>query len=402
MTAVKNTPAPLLEREAIEKQIKPLSKNPFLAFFQRIARGWLKKWYGFSDKRPGLARVLYMAFFFIIFSQAVTVLQGVLFGVLPQAFVPLNYNGWIFPNGAYLGTALMDIPVYAYNAAGNAIRVGYIQDYVRQYFAILGSPVVYRYSIASGAVVRGAAISSGLAYFLAIAIAIFIAQVINFPLQRNITFRSKGNPAYQAMWYLIGWMLIQPLVFGIGSLWRALVAIQLGAAWPPFAVLLLDLIVTGGVSMIIFFFIFKIIFPDRNAVAKRTKAKLDAAKAKGVTGKRLEKLEVKARDAEIRARQAEIEKTARKSKSQASAKAMAYFAAEKRFEKSDASLKAAQGSSGSKLANAQLNYATAKQGLEEKHQSVSDFAQARVKAEAELETMTTEFNAYKAELGLKK
>ena len=48
----------------------------------------------------------------------------------------------------------------------------------------------------------------GWGYFIAFEIAVFTAQCINFPLQRNITYRSHGNPWFQAMWYFIGWVLV--------------------------------------------------------------------------------------------------------------------------------------------------------------------------------------------------
>ena len=46
---------------------------------------------------------------------------------------------------------------------------------------------------ARGAVIIG----GGLGYFISYEVGSFLAQCINFPLQRNITFKSKGNPVYQ-------------------------------------------------------------------------------------------------------------------------------------------------------------------------------------------------------------
>ena len=53
-------------------------------------------------------------------------------------------------------------------------------------------------------------IGGGLGYFISYEVGSFLAQCINFPLQRNITFKSKGNPVYQAMWYFIAWVVILP------------------------------------------------------------------------------------------------------------------------------------------------------------------------------------------------
>ena len=68
MVKAKQIDAPLLEREQIQAQVKPLSNNGFKRFFQKIGRGWLTAWYGFSDRRPGFSKLLYTAFFFIAFS----------------------------------------------------------------------------------------------------------------------------------------------------------------------------------------------------------------------------------------------------------------------------------------------------------------------------------------------
>ena len=45
-------------------------------------------------------------------------------------------------------------------------------------------------------------------YFAAFAITLFLAQCVNFPMQRNITFKSKGNIWYQILWYVIAFVLI--------------------------------------------------------------------------------------------------------------------------------------------------------------------------------------------------
>lgn len=68
---------------------------------------------------------------------------------------------------------------------------------------------------ASGAVMIG----GGLGYFISYETGSFVAQCINFPLQRNITFKSHGNPWYQAMWYFIAWIAISLICNGFNNLW---------------------------------------------------------------------------------------------------------------------------------------------------------------------------------------
>ena len=110
---------------------------------------------------------------------------------------------------------------------------------------------------ASGAVLIG----GGLGYFISYETGSFVAQCINFPLQRNITFKSHGNPVYQAMWYFIAWILISLICNGFNNL-----SMPIASAWVPPAIYnILVTFVTGGVSMVIFFFVFKIIFPEGEA-----------------------------------------------------------------------------------------------------------------------------------------
>ena len=107
---------------------------------------------------------------------------------------------------------------------------------------------------ASGTVLIG----GGLGYFISYEAGSFLAQCINFPLQRNITFRSKGNPFYQAFWYLIAWIFISLICNGFNNLWMPIASAYVS----PAVYNILVTMITGGVSMIIFFFAFKIIFPE--------------------------------------------------------------------------------------------------------------------------------------------
>ena len=62
----------------------------------------------------------------------------------------------------------------------------------------------------------------GLPYFCAYMVAMVIGECINFPIQRNLVFRSKGNLAKQIGWYLLAFCLITCIVNSInciGWLW---------------------------------------------------------------------------------------------------------------------------------------------------------------------------------------
>ena len=65
-------------------------------------------------------------------------------------------------------------------------------------------------------------IGGGLGYFLSYEIRSFVAQCVNFPLQRNVTFKSHGNVAYQILWYFIAWVLISLFCNAINGLWLPL------------------------------------------------------------------------------------------------------------------------------------------------------------------------------------
>lgn len=107
---------------------------------------------------------------------------------------------------------------------------------------------------ATGAVLIG----GGLGYFISYEVGSFLAQCINFPLQRNITFKSKGNPVWQALWYFIAWVVISLICNGFNNLWMPIAAAYVS----PAVYNILVTFITGGVSMMIFFFVFKIIFPE--------------------------------------------------------------------------------------------------------------------------------------------
>lgn len=61
----------------------------------------------------------------------------------------------------------------------------------------------------------------GLPYFCAYMIAMVVGECINFPIQRNFVFRSKGKVWYQAFWYLIAFCIVACIVNSINCIWVA-------------------------------------------------------------------------------------------------------------------------------------------------------------------------------------
>lgn len=191
--------------------------------------GWWKgKWKAFETRHGKLAKWLYQIFYFFVFSMGVTIFQYLVFTFMPRM----------------LGTGL----------AGTEFM------WPKKDMHILG--VDFTWSLLGYNVLRDTAgnvvIGGGLGYFISYETGSFLAQCINFPLQRNITFKSHGNPAWQAMWYFISWVAISLVCNGLNNLWMPIAS----AYVPPSVYNVLVTFITGGVSMAIFFFVFKIIFPE--------------------------------------------------------------------------------------------------------------------------------------------
>lgn len=189
---------------------------------------WMKGWRRFETGHPKLAKWIYQIFYFFVFSMGVTVFQYLVFTFLPHIL------------GEGLAGKEFMWPQVPLDILG-----------VEFTWSLLGYNVLRD---ASGAVLIG----GGLGYFISYEAGSFLAQCINFPLQRNITFKSKGNPVWQAFWYFIAWIVISLICNGFNNLWMPVAARYVA----PAVYNLLVTFITGGVSMVIFFFVFKIIFPE--------------------------------------------------------------------------------------------------------------------------------------------
>ena len=189
----------------------------------------LKKfWTGFESSHPKIAKWLYQIFYFVVFSMGVTIFQYLVFTFMPGILgIGLAGTRFMWPQ--------VDMNLFG----------------VKFTWSLLGYEVLRD---ASGAVVIG----GGLGYFISYETGSFLAQCINFPLQRNITFKSHGNLVYQAVWYFIAWIVISLICNGVNNLWMPIAAVYVA----PAVYNILVTFITGGVSMVIFFFVFKIIFPE--------------------------------------------------------------------------------------------------------------------------------------------
>ena len=62
----------------------------------------------------------------------------------------------------------------------------------------------YMFDYPAGSILSGG--GGGLAYFLAVEITLFLAQVLNFTLQRNVTFQSDVPVLKAAFWYFMAYI----------------------------------------------------------------------------------------------------------------------------------------------------------------------------------------------------
>ena len=181
-----------------------------------------------AEKHPKAAKWLREGGLFFLFSNLVTVIQYIIYAFLPNLLgLELAGMAWSWP--------AVPLRLLGIDFTWNAIGYDVLYD-------------------AAGNVVIG----GGVGYLIAMLAGSFLAPVINFPLQRNITFRSKGNVWYQMLWYFLAWVVITLVVNSINCVWLA-VASQLLPGW------LYNIgttVLMGGISMVVFFFVFKIIFPE--------------------------------------------------------------------------------------------------------------------------------------------
>ena len=104
----------------------------------------------------------------------------------------------------------------------------------------------------------------GLPYFCAYMVAMFVGEVINFFIQRSWVFRSHGNILYQGMWYLLAFIVVTFVVNSINCVWVAVA----GHFVPSWLYSIGTTVLNGGVSMVVFFVVNKIVFSDAQPTEK--------------------------------------------------------------------------------------------------------------------------------------
>lgn len=177
----------------------------------------------FAARHPKLARLGFQFVKFYLVSLLVTLFQYLVLTFLPGVFYSLT-------NWCSIPCRLLPI------------RLGPINTYV------------FDYPVTGDA-------TGGMGYFAAFAITLFLAQCINFPIQRNLTFHSHGSIPRQIAWYVVAWVLITVVCSALMSLYLPLCRELL----PVSVYNIIITVINGGVQMVIYFPILKIIFPEEQA-----------------------------------------------------------------------------------------------------------------------------------------
>jgi len=206
------------------------------AFFQ----WWVKLWNKFKTKHPNIAQF----FVFFMLSNGVTVLQMILMPILKNIFATtelINRNFQIWSLGQNL-----DGSTY------------------------------YMFDFEAGTIASGG--GGGLAFFLAVQITLLIAQIINFFAQRNITFKSDGNPWKAAFWYGVAYVAITVVASAARGLYTAPIYNLLMNTWGWGATGetiadFITMIIYSAISFWVFFPIFKLIFRQSKEKQAELKAK---------------------------------------------------------------------------------------------------------------------------------
>ncbi len=184
----------------------------------------------FAEQHPKAAEWFRKGGLFLIFSWVVTALKAVMLMFLPDLFRGMVGNAqWLWPN----------IPVSLFGVQFNLAVIGNALEEV------------------------GGVMTGGLAFTLANLTAIFLGECINFPLQRNVTFKSRGPLGPQLGLHFLATMVVFLVMNLFTCVWNPVTnALIANAALRNTVQSVVTTVVTGGVAMVIIFAVDNRIFAD--------------------------------------------------------------------------------------------------------------------------------------------
>ena len=187
---------------------------------EKLKQIWLK----FEEKYPKASQWVREGGLFVIVSNVITIFKYLLLTFLPLAFAFMGSRDFGFPG--------IDITLFGIE----------FKWYIIGYGADQG----------------------GVAYFTAYMIAMVIGEVINFFIQRKWVFRSNGNILRQGAWYLLAFCVVTCIVNSINCVWAAVA----GHFVDPWLYNIGTTVLNGGVSMVVFFIVNKIVFGEQKQEEK--------------------------------------------------------------------------------------------------------------------------------------
>ena len=182
-------------------------------------------WNGFAEKHPKVAEWVRKGGLFLIFSYLVTAIKALLLIFLPTLFNNLvDFQEWLWPG----------IPVTMFGVDFKLSIIGNALETSKETGELL--------------------INSGLAFTLANLTAIVFGEVINFPLQRNVTFKSHGPVVLQALCHGVATIVVFLVMNLFTCIWNPVTgALIANEGVRNIVSAIVTTVVTGGVAMVIIF-----------------------------------------------------------------------------------------------------------------------------------------------------
>ena len=194
----------------------------------------------FAEKHPKMAEWVRKGGLFLLFSYLVTFLKALLLMFLPNLFRGMVSDAeWLWPN----------IPMSLFG--------------VRFNLAIIGNALEEVNGVITG----------GLAFTLANLVTICFGECINFPLQRNVTFKSHGPVGIQIVAHGTATIAVFLVMNLFTCVWNPVTNVLISnAAFRNTLQSIVTAIVTGGVAMVIIFAVDNKIFAPNFGENNKTKA----------------------------------------------------------------------------------------------------------------------------------
>lgn len=175
-------------------------------------------WREYEEKNPKISAWVREGGLFFLVSNLITIIRGLLIGILQPAF-------------SFLGTGAIGFPNLTLNLFG----------------------IEFSWYIIGANEEQG-----GAAYFTAFIISMWVCEIINFFLQRRFVFRSSGKMWRQFALYFLAFTVVTGVVNALSNIWIGVAS----SFVPPLVYNLGTTFLTGGVAMVVFFFANRFIFKE--------------------------------------------------------------------------------------------------------------------------------------------